>query len=85
MVVDSDSSANGGSEGYLPKTKGINMIRLDAVIINREGPSCVVLSEMEKGQVVLRFCCIPLTKHLAKKVEFVGSLMRMALCISLIL
>lgn len=85
VVVDFDSSANRGSEGYLPKTKGINMIHQDVVIINREGPSCVVLSEMEKGQAVLRFCCIPLTRHLAKKVGFVGSLMRMALCISLIL
>lgn len=77
--------ANGRSEGYLPEPKGINMIHLDVVTINREGPSCVVPSEMEKGQAVLRFCCIPLTRHLAKKVGFVGSLMRMAFCISLIL
>lgn len=85
MDVDFDSMTNGGSEGYLPTTKGINMIRLDVVIINREGPSCVALSETEKGQAVLRFCCIPLTRHLAMKVGFVDSPMRMALCISLIL
>ena len=84
MVVDFDSTANGGLEGYLPMTKGINMIRLDVVIINREGPSCVVLSEMEKGQAVLRFCYIPLTRHQAMKVRFVDSPMRMAICISLI-
>ena len=85
MVADFDSSANRESEGYLPKPKGINMIRLDVVIINREGPSCAVLSEMEKDQAVLRFCCIPLTRHLAMKVGFVDSPMRMALCISLVL
>ena len=85
MVVDFDSSPNGGSEGYLLKTKEINMIRLDVVIINREGPSCVELSEMEKGLAVLRFCCIPLTRHLAMKVGFVDSPMRMALCVSSIL
>ena len=85
MAVDFDSMANGGSEDYLPTTKGINMILQDVVIINREGPSCVVLSEMEKGQAVLRFCCILLTRHLAMKVGFVDSPMRMALCISLIL
>lgn len=85
MVVDFDLTANGGLEGYLPMTKGINMIRLDVVIINREGPSCVVPSEMEKGQAILRFCCIPLTRHLTKKEGFVGSLMRMASCISLLL
>ena len=80
MVVDFDSSANVGSAGYFLKSKGINMIRLDVVIINPEGPSCVVLSETEKGQAVLRFCCIPQTRHLAMKVGFVGSPMGMALC-----
>ena len=84
MVVDFDSSANGESEGCLPKTEGINMIHLDVVITNREGPSCVVLSEMEKGQAVLQFCCIPLTRHQAMKVRFVDSPMRMAICISLV-
>ena len=58
------------------------MIRLDVVIINREGPSCAVLSEMEKDQAVLRSCCIPLTRHLVMRVGFVDSPMRMALCIS---
>ena len=78
MVADFDSSANGESEGYFPKTKGINMIHLDGVIINREGPSCVVLSEMGKDQAVLRFCCIPLTRHLAMRVGFVDNPKRMA-------
>ena len=85
VVADFDSSANEGSEGYFPKPKGINMIRLDVVIINQEGPSCVVLSEMEKGQAVLRSYCIPLTRHLAMRVGFVDNPMRMALCTSLIL
>jgi len=49
------------------------MIHLDVVIINREGPSYVVPSEMGKGLEVLRSCCTPLTRHLAKKVEFVDS------------
>ena len=83
MAADFDSSANGGSEDYLPK--GINMIRLDVVTINREGPSCAVPSEMEKGQAVLQSCCRPLTRHPAMRVGFVDSPTRMALCISLIL
>ena len=55
------------------------MIRLDVVIINQEGPSCVVLSEMEKGLGVLQSCCIPLTRHLTMKVEFVDNPKGMAL------
>ena len=61
------------------------MIHLDVVIIDRGGPSCVVLNEMEKDLGVLQSCCILLKGHLAMKVEFVDSPMRMALCISLIL
>lgn len=79
MVVDFDQSAIGGSEDCLPKSKGISRIRLDVVIITQEDPSYVVLSKMGKGLEVLQSCCISLTRHLAMKVEFVYSPMRMAL------
>lgn len=79
MVAKFDQSANKGSEDYLLNSKGINMIRLGVVIINREDPSCVVLNEREKGLKVLRSCCILLTRHLATRVEFADNPMKMAL------